>query len=185
MSCTDWFFSLIFCEALHITRVMVRVSAPRTCSCYATRRQQEREKLQLGFISIRLPESVGHSELTDACCFTPARHGAVTQAAAHSPLFECGNAAPPCPVSVCPFMFSVVSHCLHHVDFLRIVQSWISTNGRHWHAKGRSGGLHQRDADEGTLWAEEIRYVPCEWWGTQWTRRKQFEQKLFSFFFFV
>lgn len=75
----------------------------------------------------------------------------------------------------CPFMFSVVSHCLHHVDFLRIVQSWISTNGRHWRANGRSGGLHQRDADEGTLWAEEIRYMPCEW-GTQWTR--------FFFFFF-
>lgn len=32
---------------------------------------------------------------------------------------------------VCLLMFYVMLHCLHHVDFLRIVQSWISTNGPH------------------------------------------------------
>lgn len=53
---------------------------------------------------------------------------------------------------LCLLMFCIMLHCLHHVDFLRIVLSWISTNGRHWHMKKRSGDLHQLDADdEGTL----------------------------------
>lgn len=65
-----------------------------------------------------------------------------------------------CPVvcvCVCLLMFYIMLHCLHHVDFLRIVQSWISTNGRHWHMKKRSGDLHQHDADddEGTLWRKK------------------------------
>lgn len=66
---------------------------------------------------------------------------------------------------VCLLMFYIMLHCLHHVDFLRIVQSWISTNGRHWHIKKRSGDLHQHDADgddEGTLWRSDIEYVYCE-----------------------
>lgn len=66
-----------------------------------------------------------------------------------------------CPdMCVCLLIFYIMSHCLHHVDFLRIVQSWISTNGRHWHMTKRSGDLHQHDADdEGTLWRKDTECV--------------------------
>lgn len=59
---------------------------------------------------------------------------------------------------VCLLIFYIMLHCLHHVDFLRIVRSWISTNGRQWNMKVRSGDLHQLDADgdEGTLWRKDI-----------------------------
>lgn len=68
---------------------------------------------------------------------------------------------------VCVLMFYIMLHCLHHVDFLRIVRSWISTNGLHWHMKKRSGDLHQHDADddEGTLWRKDIENV------FRWTQR--------------
>lgn len=66
-------------------------------------------------------------------------------------------------------MFYIMLHCLHHVDFLRIVQSWISTNGRRSHMKKRSRDLHQHDADdaddgdddddEGTLWRQDTESV--------------------------
>lgn len=84
----------------------------------------------------------------------------------------------------CPLMFYVMLHCLHHVDFLRIVQSWISTNGRHSHMKERSGDLRQHDADagdEGTLWPEDIDF--CVPWilvqrRTQRTRWKHLSRNV-------
>lgn len=73
-------------------------------------------------------------------------------------------------VCVCLLMFCIMLHCLHHVDFLRIVQSWISTNGRHWHMKKRSGDLHQHDAaaaddddDEGTIWWNKLNVQRWTW----------------------
>lgn len=50
-----------------------------------------------------------------------------------------------CNVQRCVFFSSPIMHCLHHVDFLKIVQSWISTNGLQWNMKMWTGDIHQHD----------------------------------------